>query len=725
MKIGIFSVIGFLISSVCWGEVFEFYVSPQGDDNHPGSKAQPVATPEQAFRLAREIAQTGKSGDSISIKIASGTYYLQNTLRLDERDSLPMVVEGVGVSKPVISGGRPIGGWEQVSNGVWCTFISEVADKGGYFEQLFVNGRRAVRARTPNNGYFTLVNATEYDQQALQNRCAGFARQKFEMRPEDLSSLQQTSVQEQEDVVMTFLHKWDVTRKYPDFMEASKGLVWTSGTGMKPWNLLRKGTRYFLENYRNALDEPGEWFLARDGHLFYIPLPGEDMTKAEVVAPVLKQLVSITGTPDQKVANKQFRGLSFQHSSDLMPRRGNPPMQAAAAIEAGIQLQYAQDIRWVDCEVRQTGNYAFWFREGVKDCCVNHCYLHDLGAGGVKIGVTNLGTPETGGIVVDNNIIQSCGWIYPCAIGVAIFQSGNNKITHNDIGDLRYSGVSVGWVWGYNEADTTVAINQKTKEGIEGEQMGKMRSPAVNNLIADNHIHHIGWGVLSDMGAVYTLGESPGTRIVGNVIHDVYSYDYGGWGLYNDEGSSYIVMENNLVYGCKSGGYHQHYGKENVLRNNILALSHYQQLQYTRTEAHQSFSLERNIFLIDCGQFMQGPWAKGRLQSDYNCFWDMRGNAQGVFPGMTWEAWKALGRDTHSIVENPGFRDPIHGDFHLENQDVVKKIGFVPFDYTKAGVYGDPAWKLKAKLPRERCREFEQLVRKREKNYSALYKEGE
>jgi len=255
---------------------------------------------------------------------------------------------------------------------------------------------------------------------------------------------------------------------------------------------------------------------------------------------------------------------------------------------------------------------------------------------------------------------------------------------------LRYSGVSVGWVWGYSP------------------------SPSKRNLVAFNHIHHLGWGELCDMGGVYTLGASEGTVVANNKIHHIYSFDYGGWGLYTDEGSFDIIMENNLVYACKNSGFHQHYGKENIIRNNIFAYNIRSQLQATRIEEHRSLSFTNNIIYFDKGSLFSSNWHKFNLFADKNIYWDTR-TEDIKFGDVSFTEWKKSAKDIHSIIADPLFINPSKYDFHLKNNSVAKKIGFVPFDYSLAGVYGSEEWKNLAKFDARLEIKFDNIVNQSER----------
>jgi hypothetical protein len=232
-------------------------------------------------------------------------------------------------------------------------------------------------------------------------------------------------------------------------------------------------------------------------------------------------------------------------------------------------------------------------------------------------------------------------------------------------------------------------------------------------MIEFNHIHHLGWGELCDMGGVYSLGASEGTTVSNNLIHHIYSFDYGGWGLYTDEGSFGIVEENNLVYSCKSSGFHQHYGKENIIRNNIFALNIKSQLQATRVEEHRSITFSNNIIYYSKGTLLSSNWHKFNLLTDYNCYWDTR-TKDVRFADIKFNDWQNSGKDQHSVIADPMFKDPARFDFTFSNLSVAKKIRFTPFDYSKAGVYGDKEWIELAKTDKALSAEFDEMVKARE-----------
>jgi len=680
------------------------YLAPNGTDTNPGTKEKPLASLNGARNLIRAL----DTEDTIHVKITPGDYFMNTPLDLSSQDDTPAIFEGMG-DNVTFYGGTPVTNWEKVTDRLWRASISELPTGNFTFEQFYVNGKRATRARTPNEGFFQVEKATEMLLHKGEGRIPEFSVQKIFLNSEDVALLQNESPDYIKNALITFYHKWDVTRKYIDHFDVDSSAVYIRGKGMQFWNRIDGISKYYIENIPSALDAPGEWLLKNDGYVYYIPRDGEHIETASAFIPVTEKFITIKGDKHHPIKNKTFKNINFKVAAYKTPKQGNDPMQAAARVEATIMVDFADNIEFDNCELGHTGLYGIWFRRQVANSRIKNCYIHDLGAGGVRIGDVLYHEEDdsvSANNLVHNSIIRDGGHLFPSAVGVIILHSRDNQITHNEIADFKYSGVSVGWMWGYAASKVVTTVADKFGNLIWKE--GHFKSPATGNTIAYNHIHHLGWGELSDMGGVYIVSEAIGTHVHHNKIHHIYSDTYGGWGLYTDEGATHITMENNLVYACKNSGFHQHYGKENTIRNNIFAFNLKGQLQFTRVEKHQSFEYTNNIIYTNTGEMLLGNLKEANVKMENNCYWDTR-TKEPLFLEMPFKEWKKL-KDKNSIVANPDFVDADNYDFRFKSLTIARKIGFEPFDYEKVGVYGSEEWKKLAVLDSTRIGVFKNIV---------------
>lgn len=640
------------------------HVALDGKDSNPGTEAQPLATIDAAVAKLR-MSATDRTKTSATIILHDGIYFLEKPITISAADSgsekYPLMIKAATDAHPILSGGQQINNWQPTMvNGktLWVADLPEVRSGQWNFHQLFVNGQRRPRAASPNQGFHRIAGLPDVTKKTPYNE----GQNRFVYNEGDIQEWKNLK-----DVDVMVYHLWVGVRLRVDKIDTDNKLIYFHKKSRRRLTDRNELARYRVENAFELLDMPGEWYLDRSaGKLYYMPLPKETPSKCQIIAPRLTQLMKFVGAPEKKkyVEHVHVNGLSFQHSEWWPARNDTADGQAASHVPGAVQLDGAKNCRIENCAVSHVSNYGIQAGRGCQHNTIIGCHLYDLGAGGIMIG--EMAQRSESHLQAHHNTVSDChihatGWVFPQAVGVWIGQSYDNLVAHNHIHDLYYTGISCGWTWGYG------------------------KTLARNNIIEWNHVHDIGKSLLSDMGGIYTLGMQPGTIIRHNVFHDISGYGYGGWGIYFDEGSTNILAENNLVYRTTHGGFHQHYGKENVVRNNIFAMGKTAQVRRTRVEPHLSFRFERNIVFWDTGKLLDGNWSKLQVEFDRNVYWQADKEAFR-FANWTWEEWQKLGMDRNGKIVNPKFASPSQNNYQLPADSPALATGFEPFSIREVGI---------------------------------------
>ena len=678
------------------------YISPKGRDSWSGRLPErnadgtdgPLSSMNGVHWVLRQLREGGHVSGKITLCFRGGRYEMSQPIVIDPRDCGPLTLTSFEGEEAVISGGRRITGWEESTirgRTVWTTVIPEVHAGDWYFRQLFVNGERRDRPCLPKKGEYWMRSVPGLDLSKGMIDQFIYGNNRFYADPEDLGAWSNIT-----DIDVVAYHYWVEERLPVVELDPASGYV---ACGRRSIFILRddlegRYARYRFENVAEALTEPGEWYLDRkSGTLSYIPLPGETIEGCEFTAPKTAVLLALKGSAETPVEHVTVENLVFECTAWAQPPAGSlegiwdeeanrrdelfgAATQAACNLGGAVMLRYARWCTIRGCTIRNVGHYGIVLGEGCTNDDVSSNVLKDLGAGGIRVNGGTAADPRdtwNGDNTITDNEIVSGGRVFASGVGVILMHTFGNLVAHNHIHDLYYSGVSCGWVWGY------------------GPNVSR------DNRIEYNHIHDIGQGLLSDMGGIYTLGVQPGTILRGNVIHDITQRNYGGWCIYLDEGSSHILVEGNLCYRGGTEAFNQHYGRENVVRNNIFAFGGHTVAKLGRLENHNSIGFSHNILLSD-GKPVYAPPAARRpghlgFRSDMNILWDTTGTLTAAVSGpeqMDIDGWRETGNDLASIVCDPGFRDPENGDFSMTGTSAVSRIGMTIFDTAAAGPRRSP-----------------------------------
>ena len=642
-----------------------------GDDSYNGLSYvkddggnAPLKSLERAIEIIKEMRSEG-AAHRIYVSVI-GDYYLSSPVNISDVERV--TVEPFGDTGRII-GGVKIEGWENSTfNGVRC-LCARIPENTPTFTDLYVNGNRASVTRYPKVGALEIVNTEEYANEDVPEHGMWGSSRWITVKPEDLAPVENIK-----DATINYNHWWiDEHSPIESYDEKSGRLTMAYRSRFALSGRYARSSsaaKYYLTGVPNMFSVPTEWYLNRNnGVVYYIPKDETETPELiEVFAPTTDKLFAVSG---EDVLIRGFeltctRGdyASTRITAEQIGKVDEPYLfgsdeQSVCAAPGAILFEHAKRCGIADCIIHGVGVHAIEVGKGCRQIRIENNEIYDISAGGVKIEGGEAGEDTalvTSECTVRKNHIHDCGKRYEAGCGILVMHASNNEISENEIHSLAYSGISVGWVWGYAESST------------------------YGNLIRKNHVYDIGNGSLSDMGGIYTLGRQSGTVISENRIHDVRCSEYGAWGIYLDEGSSLITVENNVVWGTGKESMHIHWGTENTVRNNVFFSDSSAAVTVSIREWHHPSLFERNIMVTDGHNVLNGKPSDAVYHS--NLMFDISGGDTVIIRdengnGYDLDAWqRTYEQNRDNIVADPEFVNVSEKNFDIKESSCAKNLGF-------------------------------------------------
>ena len=574
------------VTAICilcshWLLAGEIWISPKGSDFNDGTRQSPKATLTSALRQAREWRRTedNRIQGGITIYMEGGTYAFHEPVFIRPEDSgtkeSPTIIRSVGDEKVILSGGISINGWKKQGK-VWVADVPVFNGRPLDFRQLWVNGKKAVRARDVED-FEKMNRICSVDEKneilyvpavsirrLIDNK--GNLKAKYaEMVLHQMwcvANLRIRSVEVQGDSAAIRFHQPESRIQFEH--PWPRPMVTTDG----------HNSAFYLTNARELQDVPGEWYHDIDARkIYYYPREGEKMQEAKVIVPAVETLVRVEGTVDRPVCHIRFEKITFSYTTWMRPsEKGHVPLQAGMYLTDGyridpkmqrdylnhpldnqgwlgrpaaaVRVVAARQIDFERCRFEHLGSTGLDYEEAVQGGVVRGCLFRDIAGNGLLVGSFSPAAHETHlpynpadrREVCTQQQINNCYFTeignedWGC-LAIAAGYVGDVNIEHNEISEVPYSGISLGWGW-------TQTVNC-------------MR----NNRVHANLIHHYAKHMY-DVAGIYTLGSQPKSYVTENCVHSIYKpgyvHDPNHWFyLYTDEGSSFITVRDNWTEGEK------------------------------------------------------------------------------------------------------------------------------------------------------------------------------